>query len=79
MEAGTTRPVLAATLLPGCMMVGPDYKRPAQDLPADYPERPAGERRPRRCRPTGGPWYNDPTLNRTRSMPLRARAAPGNT
>jgi multidrug efflux system outer membrane protein len=30
-----------ALALNGCMMVGPDYKRPAQELPPDYPE-PAG-------------------------------------
>jgi len=37
-------PLLATMLalaLNGCMMVGPDYKRPAQELPPDYPE-PAG-------------------------------------
>lgn len=56
------RLALALALLAGaCTVVGPDYQRPTQELPADYPEVPAG---------TGGPlradwWtlYNDATLN----------------
>ena len=36
------RLALALALLAGaCTVVGPDYQRPAQDLPADYPEVPA--------------------------------------
>ena len=37
------RLALALALLSGaCTLVGPDYQRPAQVLPADYPEVPAG-------------------------------------
>ena len=56
------RLALALALLSGaCTLVGPDYQRPAQVLPADYPEVPAD---------AGGPlradwWtlYNDTTLD----------------
>lgn len=33
--------LLLSSLLAGCAMVGPDYQRPALDLPAQYPDLPA--------------------------------------
>jgi multidrug efflux system outer membrane protein len=50
-----------AALLAGCMTVGPDYKRPATDVPEQWPAMPAqGEAVPANW------WlaYNDPVLNR---------------
>jgi len=56
--------LLAATLvtaLGGCMMVGPDYQRPALEVPEDYPEKQAGD--PAALRVDWWTAYNDATLN----------------
>ncbi|HEY4370925.1 MAG TPA: efflux transporter outer membrane subunit [Burkholderiales bacterium] len=67
-----------AAALSGCM-VGPDYKRPQQDLPADYPEPQQGDAAALRA-----DWwtlYNDPILNdlvaaaQTKSADIRLAAA----
>ncbi len=49
-----------ALLLAGCM-VGPDYERPAMDLPNAYPEQDAGAAA--RVRPDWWKLYGDPTLD----------------
>jgi outer membrane protein, multidrug efflux system len=54
-------PALAAALLAGCM-VGPDYERPATELPAAFP----GVQVPAAEAPLPADWwklYNDPLLN----------------
>lgn len=71
---------MASVLVAGaCTMVGPDYQRPAVDLPADYPEAPAGVAGALRV-----DWwtlYNDTTLNelvasaQTRNADARLAAA----
>lgn len=67
-----------AAALSGCM-VGPDYKRPQQDLPADYPEPQQGD--PAALRADWWTLYNDPLLNdlvaaaQTNSADIRLAAA----
>jgi multidrug efflux system outer membrane protein len=53
-------PVLLLAL-GGCMTVGPDYKRPAMELPAAYPE--AGDKAAAEIPPGWWALYRDPLLN----------------
>jgi multidrug efflux system outer membrane protein len=75
------RPCLFATLLAvaACAPLGPDFMRPAQDLPADYPEASTGTSA--ELRPDWWTTFNDPTLNalvaaaRERNADIRIAAA----
>jgi multidrug efflux system outer membrane protein len=65
-------------LLAGCTTVGPDYKRPAVDLPADYPNEIQGEGQ---IPPDWWKLYRDPFLDelvasaRSRNADIRLAAA----
>ena len=52
---------VSASLLGGCMLMGPDYQRPALEIPPDYPE-PAGTD-PAALRADWWTLYSDPVLN----------------
>jgi multidrug efflux system outer membrane protein len=54
---------VAALLLTGCM-VGPNYQRPAVELPAAYPDGPAGPTAEDAVPANWWTLFNDPTLNR---------------
>ncbi|TFW30537.1 efflux transporter outer membrane subunit [Massilia horti] len=58
--------VLCAGLLSACVTVGPDYKRPAVEVPAAYKERPGWKHIQPQDTNDRGPWwsvYHDPVLD----------------
>lgn len=66
--------VLAAVLLPGCAMMGPDYQRPEAPVPAKFTEQADAPATQAEISRTWWQLYNDPILN-----DLVAKAQANNT
>lgn len=58
-----TRIALIALLIPGCALIGPDYQRPAVELPADYSQPKLSEEASTALSETWWELYQDPVLN----------------
>lgn len=73
MTAGKLAALAAALALAGCM-VGPDYERPATDLPKAYRDSPAEKESTAVLRPDWWTLYGDATLNELVSSALQRNA-----